>query len=88
MPWQHSRRARLTHRGRRSTVEAAADVIAQAEAIMGCRLPEASATVVRDVSPHKLMMCLSFVVPDDIAWAPVASADGEGTEAKRQRLEE
>lgn len=66
----------------------AADVIAQAEAIMGCRLPEASATVVRDVSPHKLMMCLSFVVPDDIAWAPVASADGEGTEAKRQRLEE
>ena len=50
-----------------------ADVIATAERIMGCTLPDATAHVVRDVSPHKLMMCLEFTVPV-AGWAGSAEA--------------
>ena len=60
----------------------AADVIAIAERTMGCSLPDAKVHVVRDVAPQKLMLCLSFVVPDSIAWA------GDDDErAKRARVE-
>jgi tRNA (guanine37-N1)-methyltransferase len=50
-----------------------ADVIATAERLMGCTLPDATAHVVRDVSPHKLMMCLEFTVPE-AGWAGSAEA--------------
>ena len=67
----------------------AADVIAQAERIMGCTIPGAEASVVRDVAPQKLMMCLTFIVPDSVAWR---SSDGAAqseaeAERKRQRVE-
>ena len=77
----------------------AADVIAVAEATMGCKLPGATATAVRDVSPHKLMMCLRFVLPEE-AWAggqPDDAADaspafpqqpGGAARGKRQRVGE
>ena len=45
-----------------------ADVIAIAERTMGCPLPGATAHVVRDVSPHKLMLCLEFDMPE-AGWA-------------------
>lgn len=64
-----------------------ADVIAIAERTMGCSLPNAHVAVVRDVSPHKLMLCLEFQVPDEIAWASTGeSSGGAGTgRAKRPR---
>ena len=58
----------------------AADVIAIAERIMGCTLPDASVHVVRDVSPHKLMLCLEFRVPDSVAWK---QNDEPGTRMER-----
>ena len=68
-----------------------ADVIAQAEAILGCPLPGATAHIVRDVSPHKLMMCVSFVLPDAVCWADgdegVAASAASGSDSKRQRSE-
>ena len=39
------------------------DVLSIAERTMGCTLPDASVHVVRDVSPHKLMLCVEFTVP-------------------------
>lgn len=66
----------------------AADVIAQAEATIGCALPGATARVVRDVSPHKLMMCVEFQLPDAVCWTTSAGVDDEqGAERKRQRLD-
>lgn len=50
----------------------AAEVIAIAERVMGCKLPDATVHPVRDVSPHKLMLCLAFRVPESVAWATVA----------------
>ena len=68
-----------------------ADVIAQAEAILGCPLPGATAHIVRDVSPHKLMMCVSFLLPDAVCWADgdegVAASAASGSDSKRQRSE-
>eukprot|EP00966_Prymnesium_polylepis_P226448 5238292-Prymnesium_polylepis.1 len=69
----------------------AADVIERAERIMGCTIPGATASVVRDVAPQKLMMCLTFVVPESVAWrggaAGGAGADEEEAERKRQRVD-
>ena len=39
-------------------------------------------SVVRDVAPQKLMMCLEFQVPDEIAWR-----DDAGSATKRARVE-
>ena len=68
-----------------------ADVIAQAEAILGCPLPGATAHIVRDVSPHKLMMCVSFLLPDAVCWADgdegVAASAASASDSKRQRSE-
>ena len=61
-----------------------ADVIAIAEETMGCKLPGATAHVVRDVAPQKLMLCLEFQVPDSVAWRDAA---GGGERAKRPRVE-
>ena len=71
--------------------DAAADVIGRAEAVMGCALPGATAHVVRDVAPAKLMLCLSFTIPDEIGWAHSGDdAEGEavGADAKRRRTED
>lgn len=67
--------------------DAAADVIAQAEAVLGCPIPNATAQVVRDVSPHKLMMCVTFQLPEAVCWAGNESldADADHTDRKRQR---
>jgi len=67
----------------------AADVIAQAEHILGCSIPGAEARIVRDVAPQKLMMCVTFVVPDCIAWQESSSSGSVESEAdcKRQRTE-
>ena len=59
-----------------------ADVIAIAEKTMGCKLPGATAHVVRDVAPQKLMLCLEFQVPDSVAWR-----DSDEDRAKRARVE-
>lgn len=72
---------------RRSSKEDAcrAEVITIAENAMGCPLPDANVTVVRDVSPHKLMLCLAFQVPDAVAWRRESSTGEEGTNAARGR---
>jgi len=72
-----------------------ADAIAIAERTMGCVLPDATVHIVRDVSPHKLMLCLEFTVPE-AGWAgsPEAAAalaaqqqaSSEAPEAKRARV--
>jgi tRNA (guanine37-N1)-methyltransferase len=65
----------------------AAEVIGIAEQTMGCKLPGATVHVVRDVSPHKLMLCLEFTVPDEVAWAADGVDCEEEERAKRQRTE-
>jgi tRNA (guanine37-N1)-methyltransferase len=64
-----------------------ADVLARAEAVVGCALPGAEAIVVRDVAPSKLMMCVSFVVPDEIAWRDGAEEGAADEGVKRPRLD-
>ena len=46
----------------------AADAIARAEGVLGCALPGATAHLVRDVSPSKVMLCVEFELPDAVAW--------------------
>ena len=55
----------------------AAEVLQIAEETIGCKLPGATVSVVRDVSPHKLMLCVRFRVPEEIAWTDA----GDGAEA-------
>mmetsp|Transcript_20132 Transcript_20132/g.46469 ORF Transcript_20132/g.46469 Transcript_20132/m.46469 type:complete len:429 (-) Transcript_20132:218-1504(-) len=62
----------------------AADVIQRAEEVMGCKLPCATASVVRDVAPSKLMMCLTFAIPDEVGWMAGEGMAG-ATDAKRRR---
>jgi tRNA (guanine37-N1)-methyltransferase len=64
--------------------DAQGDAIRRAEAALGCALPDAEAHIVRDVAPGKLMLCVSFVLPDAVAWRD----DAETAEAKRQRTGE
>lgn len=60
---------------------AADDVRARAAAALGVSLEGRSEVhVVRDVAPNKLMLCISFVVPDEIGWA----AEGQGAEVERR----
>ena len=63
----------------------AADVIAIAEQTMGCTLVDPKVTVVRDVAPQKLMLCLSFQVPDAVAWSTTEEQADE--RSKRLRTE-
>ena len=60
----------------------AAEVIGIAEKALGCPLPDATVTTVRDVSPHKLMLCLEFQVPEAVAWRNATPSEDRG---KRQR---
>lgn len=47
-----------------------ADIIAKAEHYLGGALDEpASIHTVRDVAPNKLMLCVSFRVPEAVAFA-------------------
>ncbi len=50
-------------------VDATADAIARVEQVLGASVPGAEAHVVRDVAPRKLMVCVSFTLPDEVAWA-------------------
>ena len=64
-----------------------ADVLQIAESTMGCKLPDAKVIVVRDVAPQKLMLCLTFQVPEEIGWKKEQQGEGSGGAAKRQRSE-
>ena len=72
---------------RSKAADPVADVLARAEAVVGCALPGAEAIVVRDVAPSKLMMCVSFVVPDEIAWRDGAEEGAADEGVKRPRLD-
>ena len=63
-----------------SAADPRADAVARAEAVLGCALPGAEATLVRDVAPGKMMLCLSFQLPDEVAWA----TGGDVREAEAQ----
>lgn len=65
-----------------------ADVRARAESVLGGKLdPErTSFHQVRDVAPKKVMMCLSFQLPEDIAFSAERRASAQDA-AKRQKLE-
>ena len=51
------------------------------------RTPPAEAIVVRDVAPSKLMMCVSFVVPDEIAWRDGAEEGAAEEGVKRPKID-
>lgn len=65
-----------------------ADIIAKAERYLGGKLegpPEIH--VVRDVSPGKVMLCVTFRVPAAVAFnGRGAGTGGEDQAAKRQRV--
>lgn len=56
------------------------DARARAAAVLGVSLDGRSEVhVVRDVAPSKLMLCVTFVVPDEVGWARgAARAGGRG----------
>lgn len=55
-----------------------ADVIQRAEQVMGCAIPGATAHIVRDVAPSKLMLCVEFDLPES-AWDDAAAAAEPGS---------
>ena len=71
--------------------ETEADVVAKVEGFLGGRLEEApSIHVVRDVAPNKLMLCVSFRVPEAVAFMGREGAQQQcegGSVSKRPRLE-
>jgi len=57
----------------------AAEAIARAEGVLGCALPGATAHLVRDVSPARVMMCVEFVLPDAVAWRRTDESEEVGS---------
>jgi tRNA (guanine37-N1)-methyltransferase len=72
-------------------IETEADVVAKVEGFLGSRLDAApSIHVVRDVAPNKLMLCVSFRVPEAVAFMGREAQEGaqqDGSVSKRPRLE-
>lgn len=65
---------------------AVADVRERAAAVLGASLEGRSDVhVVRDVAPSKLMLCVSFAVPDEVGWAHETVDGGAAPAAERER---
>lgn len=63
------------------------DIVAKAEHYLGSKLDKpANVHVVRDVAPNKLMLCVSFTVPEAVAFSGRDTDSGaEGPDEKRQK---
>jgi tRNA (guanine37-N1)-methyltransferase len=57
------------------------DVVRRGSGHLGAEITNATVSEVRDVSPNKLMVLLSFRITPDVAFP----SENEETDAKRQR---
>jgi tRNA (guanine37-N1)-methyltransferase len=62
--------------------ETHADVVKRGEGYLGGPIKDASVHEVRDVAPNKIMLCLSFTLTEDVAFA----ADDESPDSKRAKV--
>ncbi len=70
--------------------ETEADIVAKVEGYLGGMLDEApSIHIVRDVAPNKLMLCVSFRVPEAVAFQGRQQEQQQegGSISKKPRLE-
>ncbi|KAI5078795.1 hypothetical protein GOP47_0006466 [Adiantum capillus-veneris] len=76
--------------------ETVRDVLKHAESVLGCSITNPTVWEVRDVAPNKAMLCLSFNLPEEVAFmksitdAECATPTASGMQGtiKRPRLEE
>lgn len=59
----------------------------RAEKAIGGTIESPEVHVVRDVAPSKLMLCLTFRVPNSVAYAPDDGTASESPAAKRARVD-
>ncbi|KAG0564141.1 hypothetical protein KC19_8G086500 [Ceratodon purpureus] len=70
------------------SIETNRDIIKKAETYLGSSIVDTDIYVVRDVAPNKIMLCVSFTLPEAVAFAPTPEPPiMEESDTKRPRTE-